>query len=294
MAVTRGRGRRTSLHLPGTVCWCSHMGLCEDLCSPHITPPSLQHFLYTASGTPVLHFFWSRCPPFLSLSFCVLLISLTSDFWHAWGCSPLLSTPMSLVLFSRIKALHLCDDNCHFCVFSQQFSPGAVCPTAYCTSPLGWHIINLTLACPNSGLFSPRLYLCWCQLHPSSCSDKTLGVVDYFSLTHTLSTNLVASFRIYRESVYSHPFYLYYQALPSVTSSLYYHKCLFQFSSLAQSCMTLCNPMNCSTPGFPVLHLLPELAQTPVYRVDDVIQPSHPLSSPSPPAFSLSQHQGLF
>ena len=77
--------------------------------------------------------------------------------------------------------------------FQSTVLPGAVCPTAYCTSPLGWHIINLRLACPNSGLVCPRLSLCWCQLHPSSCSDKTLGVVDYFSLTHTLSTNPVAA-----------------------------------------------------------------------------------------------------
>ena len=67
-----------------------------------------------------------------------------------------------------------------------------------------------------------------------------------------------------------------------------------QFSSLAQWCPTLCDPMDCSTLGFPVLHYLPELAQTNVHRVGDAIQPSHPLSSPSPPAFILSQHQGLF
>ena len=68
----------------------------------------------------------------------------------------------------------------------------------------------------------------------------------------------------------------------------------FQFSSVAQSCPTLCNPMDCSTPGFPVHHQLLELAQTHVHRVCDAIQPSHPLSFPSPPAFNLSQHQGLF
>ena len=56
----------------------------------------------------------------------------------------------------------------------------------------------------------------------------------------------------------------------------------------------LCNPMNNSTPGFPVHHQLPEFTQTHVHQVSDVIQPSHPLSSPSPPAFNLSQHQGLF
>ena len=67
-----------------------------------------------------------------------------------------------------------------------------------------------------------------------------------------------------------------------------------QFSSVAQSCpKTLCNPMDCSTPGFPVHHQLLKLTQTHVHRVGDAIQPSHPLSSPFPPAFNLSQHQGL-
>ena len=66
------------------------------------------------------------------------------------------------------------------------------------------------------------------------------------------------------------------------------------FSSAAQSCLTLCNPMDCSTPGFPVHHQLPELIQTHVHRVGDAIQPSHPLSSLSLPAFNLSHHQGLF
>ena len=67
-----------------------------------------------------------------------------------------------------------------------------------------------------------------------------------------------------------------------------------EFSSVAQSCPTLCDPMNCSTPGFPVHHQLPELTQTHVHLVGDAIQLSHPLSSPSPPAFNLSQHQGIF
>ena len=58
--------------------------------------------------------------------------------------------------------------------------------------------------------------------------------------------------------------------------------------SVAQPCLTLCDPMDCSTPSFPVLHHLPELAQNRVHRVGDAIQPSHPLSPPSPPAFYLS------
>ena len=67
-----------------------------------------------------------------------------------------------------------------------------------------------------------------------------------------------------------------------------------QFSSVAQSCPTLCNPMNRSTPGLPVHHQLLKFTQTHVHRVADAIQPSHPLSSPSPPAPNPSQHQGLF
>ena len=71
------------------------------------------------------------------------------------------------------------------------------------------------------------------------------------------------------------------------------HTCV-QFSSVAQLCPTLCNPMNCSTPGLPVHHQLPEFTQTHVHQVGDAIQPSHPLLFPSPPATNPSQHQGLF
>ena len=67
-----------------------------------------------------------------------------------------------------------------------------------------------------------------------------------------------------------------------------------QFISVTQLCLTLCDPMDCSMPGFPVHHQLLELAQTHVHLVDDAIQPSHPLSSPSLPAFNLYQHQGLW
>ena len=70
--------------------------------------------------------------------------------------------------------------------------------------------------------------------------------------------------------------------------------CSVQFSSVAQSGPTLCDPMNRSTPGLPVHHQLPVFTQTHVHRAGDTIQPSHPLSSPSPPAPNPSQHQGLF
>ena len=70
--------------------------------------------------------------------------------------------------------------------------------------------------------------------------------------------------------------------------------CSVQFSSVAQSCLTLCDPMNRSMPGLPVHHQLLEFTQTHAHRVSDAIQPSHPLSSPSPPVLNPSQHQSLF
>ena len=76
--------------------------------------------------------------------------------------------------------------------------------------------------------------------------------------------------------------------------SNYIPKGICQFSSVIQSCPILCNPMNCSTPGLPVHHQLPEFTQTHVHLVGDAIQASHPLSSPSPPAPNPSQHQSLF
>ena len=69
---------------------------------------------------------------------------------------------------------------------------------------------------------------------------------------------------------------------------------LVQFSSVIQSCPNICDPMDCSTPDLPVHHQLPEFTQTHVHWLSDAIQPSHPLSSSSAPAFNLSQHQSLF
>ena len=73
---------------------------------------------------------------------------------------------------------------------------------------------------------------------------------------------------------------------------LLYRQCI-QFSSIAESCLTLCDPMDCSMPGFPVHHQLPEFSQTHIHRVRDAIQPPHPLLSPSPPALNPSQHESL-
>ena len=77
-------------------------------------------------------------------------------------------------------------------------------------------------------------------------------------------------------------------------NSLFLEVPSIQFSSVPELSLTLCDPMDCSMLGFPVYHQLPELAQTHDHRAGDAIQPSHPLSSPSSPAFNLSQHQGLF
>ena len=72
------------------------------------------------------------------------------------------------------------------------------------------------------------------------------------------------------------------------------HLFIYLFSSVTQSCLALCDPMDCSMPGLPVHHQILEFTQTHVRLVGDDIQPSHPLSSPSPPAFNLSQNQGIF
>ena len=104
--------------------------------------------------------------------------------------------------------------------------------------------------------------------------------------------------------------YMLYLVSPSCRTLLHYHNqdidnvqilsrfpsltCTPLFSSIAQSCLTLCDPMNSSTPGLPVHHQLAEFTQIHVRRVSDAIQPSHSLSSPSPPAPNPSQHQSLF
>ena len=96
---------------------------------------------------------------------------------------------------------------------------------------------------------------------------------------------------------YSEEFFLIFIILKdrSIANGWWLHKSnKIQFSSVAQSCLTFCDPMNHSTPGLPVHHQLPEFTQTHVYRLGNAIQPSHPLLSPYPPSPNSSQHQGLF
>ena len=94
-----------------------------------------------------------------------------------------------------------------------------------------------------------------------------------------------------QRSLQSSVYWLRYKYRTYVHNYQKYHCCC---CSLSKSCPTLCNPRDCSTSGFPILHYLPKFAQTHVHWVNNSIQPSHPLSPPSPPALSLSQHQGLF
>ena len=96
------------------------------------------------------------------------------------------------------------------------------------------------------------------------------------------------------EILYTHSFVESVVVISRVAKCFWFSAFYEHFSSVAQSCPTLCDPVNCSTPGLPVHHQLPESPQTHVHRVSDAIQPSHPLSSPSPPAPNPSQHQGLF
>ena len=111
-------------------------------------------------------------------------------------------------------------------------------------------------------------------------SQKTAGLIlPPFQTLYNYSSYTISWVSLYRQ-------YMLHVLLFNAT--------LVQFSSVAQLCSTLCDSMDCNMPGFPVHHQLQEFTQTHVHWVSDAIQPSHPLLSPSPPAFSLSQHQSLF
>ena len=114
---------------------------------------------------------------------------------------------------------------------------------------------------------------------------KILGFspLDHDSLWHLFVSNHFISGHIHKALLFSFPINFVIHIFFSV-----------HFSSVAQSCLNLCNPMDCSIPCLSVHHQLLEFSQTHVHWVSDAIQLSHPLSSPSPPTFNFSQHQGLF
>ena len=105
---------------------------------------------------------------------------------------------------------------------------------------------------------------------------------------------LCSLFTLVSHSSHSSPKVVASPQTQAFESGVVFPKTCIQFSSVAQSCPTLCDPMSCSTPGLRVHHQLPEITQTCVHRVSDAIQPSHPLSPPSSPAPNPSQHQSLF
>ena len=142
-------------------------------------------------------------------------------------------------------------------------------------------------ACVSSSISPVYLFLLGC------CPGPTSGLYDC-SVLFSHPYNCI----LFLQS--SPPCSSYSTAYPfpmlKITKVLMQFLLIFQgykdkFSSVTQSCLTLCDPMDCSTPGFPVHHQLPELAQIHVHRGGDAIQPSHPLSCPIPPTFNLSQHQ---
>ena len=129
------------------------------------------------------------------------------------------------------------------------------------------------------------------EIYCHLCLLTTVDTHGLCELGHVISHLRVLSLPVYKIRgwgwmIFKTPGRL--KILPRETHSRY------QFSSVAQLCPTLCDPMNCSTPGLPVHHQLPEFTQTRVHRVGDAIQPFHLLSSPSPPTPSHSQHQCLF
>ena len=149
---------------------------------------------------------------------------------------------------------------------------------------LGLPLLLCLQSFPASGSFPmSRLFASGGQSIRASALAWVLPIQDWFPLLSTDLTSLQSNglSRVFsRTRIRKHQFF-----------SLFSFN---QFSLVAQSCLTLCDPMNRSMPGLPVHHQLSEFTQTLVHQVSDAIQPSHPLSSPSPPAPNPSQHKGLF
>ena len=137
------------------------------------------------------------------------------------------------------------------------------------------------------------------NLIPESMCSGTWRQYHYSILQDTILSLKVLSHNWHHNWVSSKQFHCEARAASSrwwnLWQDLLIYRCKFtQFSSVSQSCLTLCDAMDCSMPGFPVHHQLLEFTQTPVHWVSDAIQPTHPLLPPSPLAFNLSQHQDLY
>ena len=166
------------------------------------------------------------------------------------------------------------------------------------------------LVCSGAGIFFLFFFLAvlrgMCDLSSLKGTEPMLPAMEAWSLNHWPTREIPWSWHLnlgltdFKCHALSLP-------CPGDQKSVFVFSCCYkkrtglvaQFSSVAQLCPTLCDPRDCSTPGFPVHHQLPEptmsiLCQTHVNCVGDAIRPSHPLSSPSPPAFKLPQHKGFF
>ena len=131
------------------------------------------------------------------------------------------------------------------------------------------------------------------QIHSLQICSSKLWLIFLLSLCYLYFEEVVRFFKKLRS--YQLFYFLYFLGgfLKEISFYLKFINTLFCCCSFIQACPTLCNTMDCSTPGFPILHHLPQFAQIHVHRAGDAIQPSHPLSSPSPPVFNLSQHQSF-
>ena len=156
-----------------------------------------------------------------------------------------------------------------------------------------WHILQHSHH-QNSSLYSSPYSWSLFQFCPPPTSFPLVAITLFSASTCLFYSYSLIGFYISHISETIQYFFPTRCLLSALFFSPLYLGCLFSFSSVTQSCLTLCDPINCSTPGLPVHHQLPESTQTYVHRVSDAIQPSHPLSSPSPPAPNPSQHQSLF
>ena len=121
------------------------------------------------------------------------------------------------------------------------------------------------------------------------------NTASWVFLPHCQKKRSVKNLNLYMFHVWTHHYLSsHYQTKSSLLRWFARTITAYFFSSVAPSCLTLCDPMSCSTPGLPVHHQFQEPTQTHIHWVGDATQPSHPLLSPSPPALNLSQHQGLF
>ena len=168
--------------------------------------------------------------------------------------------------------------------------------SGWATHLVPWMLLYLIVACIHDKLLQSCLIVC----HPMDCSPAgcpvhgilQAGILEWVDNSFSRGSSwprdkIQVSWQIL--------YHLSHQGSPIVAFSLLNWKfSSVLFSSVTQLCLTLWDPINRSTPGLPVHHQLPEFTQTHAHRVDDAIQPSHPLSSPSLPAPNPSQHQGLF